>query len=224
MIAKKISSLVIALLCFFPTISFTAENKQNRYSYIKHWFLSDANQFAIGFTKQKDDLENITEHKAALEKERDSYKNSWIPSLLKLVGTGFGIDAAKMFAYSIATQLPRTYGEPIVKAASYTTYLSYPVTYARNLITKPITSRATESLLSKWFNGSHFAGASSYETAITSIVSLLSFGTSLFSTAIGIYLFKKANSYQEKIEQLQAAIEVDENMHRALENLPADPS
>jgi hypothetical protein len=215
MIAKKISFLAITLL-WLPTINFAAENKQDRYNSIKSWFLSPTNQSTIGFTAQKNDIIIVTEHKTNLEKERDSYKNSWVPLFLKLIGTGLAVDAITMATYGISAALAPFYWKPLHNALAHTDRAIYPISYMRNKITGPIAHPIEDKLLEM-----ELKEGISWTTRKIGL-SAINLSISLFSAAISASLFNQANSYQKKIRQLQEAIAVDEKMLSALENPPTD--
>jgi hypothetical protein len=88
---KNTSLLSIAMtILLSSTIAFTAENNNDRYNEI----CAALSSLSEDFVFHSSDIQLVEEHKAALQKELDSYKNSWAPTLLKTLGAGFALETA----------------------------------------------------------------------------------------------------------------------------------
>ena len=212
---NKINSLLItASLLTLSHAGFAAQTDNNRYEEIVAAYSPETNRFKLDFIPKTGDIAVVADHKTKLEKERNSYKKSWMPAILKTIGAGFGIDAGISAIYTTLGLFPYESMEPIYAALSYphqaASLAIYPVQKVRSKLTKPIIRP-----LSKELNQMADKNMISNTTWRMGQASLMT-GTSLFSAAIATYLFKKANSYQTEIERLEKEIDLDINMLKLL--------
>ena len=137
--------------------------------------------------------------------------------MLKMLGTGFGINTAIHgidILYLIAGR-PKGLTNTLFTLQNYMRYPVEPIYEVVNKLTRPITKPVVNKL-----------NTALREQAIDETTHALAWATTisikpLLSTSIAYYLFKKANSYQETIEKLKAEIAIDEQMLKALPNVPA---
>ena len=209
---NKINSLLItACLLALPHTGFAAQTDNNRYEEIIAAYVPETNRFKLDFIPKTGDIAVVADHKTKLEKERNSYKKSWMPALLKTIGTGFGIDAGINAVRVIASPFPYEIRETVHDALAYPKLTIYPLYKARSKVTGIITTPLHEKLFDVW--DTRAISTEAYRVG----VSLITAGTSLFSAAIATYLFKKANSYQTEIERLEKEIELDDKMLELLQ-------
>lgn len=220
MAAKKISILATLLAIGASHFSFAAQGDEQfdvgypeetisaRYTFIESMFDSQTNQFEDGYFRRKHDIAVVKDHKAALEKEMKEMsktENSWAPLFLKIAGVGFSIGAGKEALAAFLNVLPSY--SPIDNALNN---LHRYMRYASLSVNIGIVGKIGNNL---------------YELTEPGIVRDLSFaslrvGDSLIAANIAAWLFKKANSYQEAIERLKKQITTDEQMLKALPNVP----
>jgi hypothetical protein len=209
---NKINSLLItASLLTLSHAGFAAQTDNDRYKEIVAAYVPETNRFEQGFSPKTGDIAVVADHQKRLTKEQNSYKASWMPAILKTIGTGFGIDAGISATYAIINFFPYESVRPIRKALKYSYKAIYPISEPLTQLTDIITNPLSDELYSMHYDY-HKISKGTYLAGQSSILA----GTSLFSAAIATYLFKKANSYQEEIERLEKEIELDADITRLI--------
>ena len=205
---NKINSLLItASLLFLSSAGFAAQTDNDRYKEILAAY--EANTLNPHFLKAGD-IDLIAKRQEYLRTKLNSYKASWMPVILKTIGTGFGIDAAGSALRSVMFLGPNAFFETLNTSSGYISNAIYPISYPRSLLTRPAT-RPLFSQLWAWRNQEKIS-----LTAYAGGLSGAYAGVTLFSAAIATYLFKKANSYKEEIERLETEIDLTINMLKLL--------
>ncbi len=205
-------ALSTAILLSF-TIGFATENTNNRYNEIITALSTPSENFVF----HNNDIQVVEEHKATLQKELNSYKNSWTPTLLKVMGAGFGLETIRRGVWvAIAADRTNTLANTISDAWSLISrklyYLNYPISYSVGEISK-LTVMPASDMLSKLY-GANKIGSTTFDVG-----SLLLFAVTPVATGlIAKYLFDKANSYKAEIARLEEEIEKDNAIITALQN------
>lgn len=200
---NKINNILIATaIMLSATLTFTAENN-NRYEEIAVAFCNETNSFDQNFVQSENDIAIITQHKNDLLKKIDCYKKSWMPMLLKIVGTQFAIDTGIRTIYLIATLAHLRVPKPLHYACTLGLLLGSPIT----LISHEITEFMRENLNILFFEKGSIT-STQWRLGIKSILAI----AALVTGKTAQYLFKKAHSYKNTITLLEQEIERDNAM------------
>lgn len=196
---------------------FPGETKDTRYDHINGCFDSEKNQFIDGYSRRRNDLDVVKEHKELVEKRIAEYQSSWMPLLLKIVGTGFGINAglSALDSVFVATNNAK-------KATHKYAYADYSplraIDHVLDKLMMPI-RYPWEKILLKAYK-EKFIGNTGFDLGWAVYIG----SQSLLAASIATWLFNKANSYQEAIARLKTEIAIDTQMIQALEKLPIQSS
>ena len=205
------NNILLSILVLCSTYSnFAMMNNDSRYTTIIESFNPQTNSFNQEFTSADldKDIVIIKKAKQSFEKELADYKGSWAPTFLKLLATGFGLEAGLMALYGIKYFDPTGIFASAIKNAGpilhYVQYATYPIGYPQAQVFRPVRDKLLDLL-----------SVTTYDLGMGT----LNIVRSLMNAAIAKYLFNKATSYKNEIKTLEEKIKLDEKIIKSLEAL-----
>lgn len=211
----KKSNIAIATLMLCATLAHSAATEINihRYQAIADNFIN-TNSDDVQYVSENitEDIAVVTQHKEMLEKELAGYQKSWMPTILKIVGTQLGIDAG-IRTISIALGLigSSTYTIATKRLLVYPSLLTFPTIYIRAAITRPMQQILNKLAQEESINYNQWKLATISLGAITI----------LLGAKAAKHLFNKANSYTTAIERLENEVAHDTAIIEKLQQLQA---
>lgn len=207
---KKTNNLLIVLFSISANMGFAIDH--NRYETLVTAFNAQKGTFDTNVISYGDqDIQVIKDHKQAATEKLAEYKGSWAPTVLRVLGLGFGLESAVTALLGIGRFDPTNTFDSVIKSSKpilrYIGYAKYPIHYGTMTLSQPISNK----LRDMYFKKGSITGTT-YDLGIGALYATRSLATA----AIATYLFNKADSYKTEIEKLEKEIEIDDTMIKDL--------